>query len=76
MLILNQTIFTKYRFARRISNLPVGQYLVNITGLAGIENKTVYKTEPIITGLGHGKLFEFLTSSFDYAAIFEAMKLS
>ena len=34
----------------------VRQYLVDFIGLAGIVNATVYKTEPIITGLGHGKL--------------------
>ena len=34
----------------------VRQYLVNFKGLAGIINATVYKTEPIFTSLGHGKL--------------------
>ena len=34
-----------------------GQYLINFRDLAGIVNATVYKTEPIFTGLGHGKLF-------------------
>ena len=34
----------------------VRQYLINLTGLAGIVNATVYKTGPIFTGLGHGKL--------------------
>ena len=30
--------------------------LVNFPGLVGIVNAAVYKTEPIFTGLGHGKL--------------------
>ena len=34
----------------------VRQYLVNFTGLVGIVNVIVYKTEPIFTGLGHGRL--------------------
>ena len=34
----------------------VRQYLVNFMGLASIVNTTVYKTEPILTGLGHGEL--------------------
>ena len=37
----------------------VRQYLVNFMGLAGIVNATVYKTEPIFTGLRHGKLSQF-----------------
>ena len=37
------------------------QYLVNFMGLAGVVHATVYKTEQIFTGLGHGKLFYFLT---------------
>ena len=32
------------------------QYLVNFTGLAGIVNAAIYKTQPIFTGLEHGKL--------------------
>ena len=34
----------------------VKQYLVNVTSPVGVVNATVYKTEPIFTGLGHGKL--------------------
>ena len=33
---------------------------VYFTGLWGIENANVYKTVPIFSGLGHGKLAEFL----------------
>ena len=44
--------------------LWVWQYLVNFTGLAGIVNATVYKTEPIFTGLRHGKLSSFLTLQY------------
>ena len=63
-LIGNETTFTKYCFAQWISKLPgsfeihwVRQYLINFMGLVGIVNANVYKTEPIFTGLGHGKLF-------------------
>ena len=59
---------TKYCLTKWISKLPgsfeihrVRQYLVNFTGPAGIVNATVYKTKPIFTGLGHGKLSKFLT---------------
>ena len=38
----------------------VRQYLGNFTGLAGRVNANVYKTESIFTGLGHGKLSQFL----------------
>ena len=55
--------FTKYCLTQWISKLPgsfeihwVRQYLVNCMGLAGIVNATVYKSEPIFTGFGHGKL--------------------
>ena len=34
----------------------VRQHLVNFMGPVGIVNATVYKTEPIVTGLRHGKL--------------------
>ena len=34
----------------------VRQYLINFMGLVGRVNTTVYKTEPIFTGHGHGKL--------------------
>ena len=56
-------IRNKYCITRWMSNLPwsfeihrVVQYLANFTGLVGIVNATVYKTEPIRTGLGHDKL--------------------
>ena len=62
--ITNRTAFTKYYLTKWISKLCgsfeihwVRQYLINFTGLAGIVNTTVYKTEPIFTGIGHGKLF-------------------
>ena len=68
--IPNKTTFTKYCFTQWISKLPrsfeihcVRQYLVNFMGLAGMVNVTVYKTEPIFKGLGHGKLSLFLTLS-------------
>ena len=58
----NKTTFTKYFLIQLISKLLgsfeiywVRQCLVNFTGLAGIMNETVYKTEPIFTGLGHSK---------------------
>ena len=59
--IQNKTTFTKYCVTQLISKLPfeihwVRQYLVNFTGLAGIINTIVYKTEPIFTGHGHGNL--------------------
>ena len=34
----------------------VRKYLGNLTGLVGRINATDYKTKPIITGFGHGKL--------------------
>ena len=62
--IPNKTVFTRYFIIQRISKLPgsfeihrVRLYLLNFTGLAGIVNATVYWTEPIFTGLRHGKLF-------------------
>ena len=59
--IRNKTTCIKYCLARWISIHCVRQYMVNFTGLAGIVNTTVYKTEPILTGLGHGKSSRFLT---------------
>ena len=66
--IRNITTFTKYCLTQWISKFPrsfeiqwVRQYLVNFTGLVGIVNVTVYKTGPIFTGLGHGKLSWLLT---------------
>ena len=66
--IHNKTTFTKYCLTLWISKLPgsieihgVRQYQVDFMALAGIVNATVYKTEPIFTGLGHGKLSWFLT---------------
>ena len=41
----------------------VRQYQVNFMGQASIVNTTVYKTEPIFTGLRHGKLFWFLAAT-------------
>ena len=63
-----------------ISKLPmsleihcVRQYLINITGLAGIVNATVYKTEPIFTSRAWQIFLIFNTvndiyfmSTFDY----------
>ena len=52
--IRHKSTVTKYCLTQWISKLPgsfeihwVRQYLVNYTGLAGIVNATVYKTEPI-----------------------------
>ena len=39
----------------------VRQCLVNFTGVVGIVNTIVYKTETILIGLGHGQLSWFLT---------------
>ena len=39
----------------------IRQYLVNFMGLVGKINTTVYKTEPILSGLRHVKLSLFLT---------------
>ena len=36
------------------------QHLANFTGLVGILNVTVYKAEPILTGLVQNKLFLFV----------------
>ena len=62
------TTFTRYCLTQWISKLRksfeihwVGQYLTNFTDLACIANITVYKTEPVFTGLGHGNLSQFLT---------------
>ena len=38
------------------------EYLVNSTGLAGIVNAIVYRTEPVFTGLRHGKLSYFFNT--------------
>ena len=46
---------------RRFQIHCIRQHPVNFTGLAGIVNTTVYMTEPIFTGIGHGKLFLSLT---------------
>ena len=48
--IPNKNTFIKYCFTE------LRQHLANFMDLAGIVDATVYKTEPIITGLGHGKL--------------------
>ena len=64
----NKTTFTEYFLTQWISKLPgsfeihwVKQYLVNFMALVDIVNATVYKTESIFTGLGHGKLSQFIT---------------
>ena len=61
--IPNKTTFTEYCLTQWISKLLgsfefhwVRQYLVNFTNVAGTVNVNVYKTKPIFTGLGHGKL--------------------
>ena len=61
--IPNKTTFTKCCLTQWIWKLPsfevhqLWQCLANFTGLAGIVNATVYKIEPIFTGLRDGKLF-------------------
>ena len=72
--IPNKTTFTKYCLTQWISKLHrsfeihwVRQYLMNFTGLVGTVNTTVYKTEPILTGLGHGKLSWFSTLSLHFS---------
>ena len=66
--IRNKTTFTRYCLTQCISKLRksfeihwVGLYLTNFTDLACIANITVYKTESVFTGLGHGNLSQFLT---------------
>ena len=63
-----KTTFTKYCLTQWISKLLgsfeihwIRQYLGNFMSLAGNVNTTVYKTKPIFTGLGHGKLSWFIT---------------
>ena len=65
--IRNKNTFTKYCLTQWILKLPGSfeihwerQYHANVMGLEGIVNTTVYKTEPIITGLGYGKMSKFL----------------
>ena len=60
--IRNKTTYAKCCLAQWISKLPrsfeihwVRQYLVNFMGLVGMVDATVYKTEPILAGLGHDK---------------------
>ena len=62
-----KTTFIKYWFNQWNSKLPgsfeihwIRQYLANFSDLTGIVNATVYKTEPIVAGLRHGKLSQFL----------------
>ena len=62
-IIPKKTTFTKPYFTQWMSKRPgsfeiywVRQCLVNFTGLAGIINATLYKTEPNFTDLGHSKL--------------------
>ena len=56
--------FKKYCLIQWLPKLPgsfeihlVKQYQVNLMGIVGIVNTKVYKTKPILTGLGHGELF-------------------
>ena len=48
----------------RFQSSLVRQYLANFTGIVGIVNTIFYKTEPIFTGLRHGKLSQFLTLQY------------
>ena len=80
--IPNKTTFTKYSFTR-ISKLPrsfeihwVRQYLVNFTGLAGILNATVYKTEPNFTLFWHFVLIFIHTASMKLKAGYTGFNLS
>ena len=63
--IPNKTAFTKYCRTQWISKFLGSfeihwvrqyMYLVNFMGLAGRVNTAVYKTKPIFSGLGNGKL--------------------
>ena len=60
-----------YRLTQWISTIRgsfgfhwVRQYLVNFTGLSEIVNAIVYKTEPIVTGLEHGKVSYFFHTAY------------
>ena len=50
------TVLVDFKAAGSFKTNWVRQYLVNVTDLAGIVNATVYKTDPIFTGLRYGKL--------------------
>ena len=55
--IPNKTTFNKYCLTPQSFEIHPGkQYLVNFMVLVGTVNATVYMTEPIFTGLRHGKL--------------------
>ena len=53
--IPNNTTFTKYCLSSFEIEI-IRQYLTSFTGLEGKVNATVFKIEPISTGLGHDKL--------------------
>ena len=61
--IPNKSTFTKHCRTPWISKFlgSFGQYLVYFLGLVDIANTTVYKTEPILTGVGHDILSQLLT---------------
>ena len=59
--IIKLNLLSTDKRPRRFEIHRVREYLVNFTCLVGIVKATVYKTEPIVTGLGHGKLSHFLT---------------
>ena len=62
-IVSNKTTFTKYCLTQWISRLPgalksteLGSTWQISVGLADIVNAAVYKTGPVLSGLGHGKL--------------------
>ena len=55
--LLNIVFRSGFQSFRNFEIHRVRQYLENFTGLAGIINANVYKTESIFTGIRHGKLF-------------------
>ena len=59
----NKTMFTEYCLTQWISKLPGSFEIhwVNFTGVVGLVNAIIYKTELIFSGIGHGKFSIFLT---------------
>ena len=50
-----------FETAQELCNPPSKAEPGDFHGLAGKVNATVYKTEPILTGLGHSKFSKLLT---------------
>ena len=62
-LIPDKTTFNKYWGYRELGVLKSTKTAPGKLDLIGIVNETVYKTESIFTGLGHGKSAYFLPLS-------------